>query len=50
MTSLNTVRTRCTQSQGLPFADILTEDRIRGVLDEHEVEYRDRVFGPVPTI
>src|SRR4051794_30368944 len=50
MTSLNTVRARFAQSEGLPFADVLTEARFRGVLDEHGVEYRDRVFGPVPTI
>src|SRR3954465_12572318 len=50
MTSLETVRTRFTSSQGLPFAEALTEASILGVLDEHNVEYRDRVFGPVTTI
>ena len=50
MTNLNTVRARFAQSEGLPFADVLTEGRIRDALDEHEVEYRDRVFGPVTTI
>src|SRR5215217_3796247 len=50
MTSLNTVRARFAQSQGLPFADVLTESRIRDALDEHKVEYRDRVFSPVTTI
>src|SRR5829696_4845238 len=50
MTNLNTVRARFAQSPGLPFADVLTEARIRDALDEHEVEYRDRVFGPVTTI
>jgi hypothetical protein len=50
MTSLNTVRARFAQGEGLPFAGILTEDSIRGVLDEHGVTYRDRVFGPVTTI
>src|SRR3954470_10649891 len=50
MTSLETVRARFTSSQGLPFAEILTEASILGVLDEHQVEYRDRVFGPVTTI
>src|SRR3954469_20063928 len=50
MTSLETVRTRFTSSQGLPFAEVLTEASILGVLDEHDVEYRDRVFGPVTTI
>ena len=50
MTSLDEVRARFAGSEGLPFADVLTEPSIRGVLDEHGVEYRDRVFGPVTTI
>ena len=50
MTSLETVRGRFTSSQGLPFADVLTEASILQVLDEHQVEYRDRVFGPIPTL
>jgi hypothetical protein len=50
MTSLNEVRARFARSGGLPFADVLTEVSIRDVLDEHGVEYRDRVFGPVTTI
>src|SRR3954447_6556704 len=50
MTSLETVRARFTSSQGLPFAEVLTEASILEVLDEHGVEYRDRVFGPITTI
>ena len=50
MTSLETVRARFTSSQGLPFAEVLTEASILDVLDEHGVEYRDRVFSPVTTI
>jgi len=50
MTSLETVRARFTSSQGLPFAEVLTEASILQVLDEHQVEYRDRVFGPITTI
>jgi hypothetical protein len=50
MTSLQTVRARFAGSQGLPFADVLTEANILHTLDEHGVEYRDRVFGPVTTI
>ena len=38
------------RSEGLPFADILTEASIRAVLNEHGVQYRDRVFSPVTTI
>jgi len=50
MTSLETVRARFTSSQGLPFAEVLTEASILEVLDEHQVEYRDRVFGPITTL
>ena len=50
MTSLEAVRARFTSSQGLPFAEVLTEASILEVLDEHKVEYRDRVFGPITTI
>src|SRR5215207_5135916 len=50
MTSLETVRARFTSSQGLPFAEVLTQDSILEVLDEHQVEYRDRVFDPLTTI
>ena len=38
------------RNEGLPFADILTEASIRDVLNEHGVQYRDRVFSPVTTI
>ena len=50
MTSLETVRARFTSSQGLPFAEVLTEARIRDALDRHAVTYRERVFGPVTTL
>src|SRR3954454_21551377 len=50
MTSLETVRARFTSSQGLTFAEVLTEASILAVLDEHQVEYRDRVFGPISTL
>src|SRR3954464_6087039 len=50
MTNLETVRARFTSSRGLPFAEILTEASILEVLDEHNVEYRDRVFGPITTL
>src|SRR5262245_15312690 len=50
MTSLETVRARFTSSQGLPFAEVLTEASILEVLDEHKVEYRDRLFNPITTI
>ena len=47
---LDQLRARFARNDGLPFADVLTEARIRGVLDEHGVRYRDRVFDPVTTI
>jgi hypothetical protein len=50
MTSLDAVRARFACNGGLPFADVLTEANILGVLGEYGVEYRDRVFGPVTTI
>ncbi len=50
MSSLDAVRARFARNEGLPFADILTESSIREVLDEHRVQYRDRVFSPVTTI
>jgi hypothetical protein len=50
MSSLEAVRARFARNEGLPFVDILTEARIRDVLNEHGVRYRDRVFSPVTTI
>jgi Transposase DDE domain len=50
MTSLDAVRARFARDQGLPFADVLTQASILEVLDEHRVEYRNRVFGPVTTL
>lgn len=50
MSSLDAVRARFARNEGLPFADILTESSIRDVLNEHGVQFRDRVFSPVTTI
>jgi hypothetical protein len=50
MTTLDEVRARFAGSEGLPFADVLTESSILGVLNGHGVVYRDRVFSPVTTI
>jgi hypothetical protein len=38
------------RNQGLPFAGVLTEARIRDTLDEHGVGYRAGVVNPVATI
>ena len=50
MTKLEALRARFARNEGLPFADILTEASIRDVLNEHGVQFRDRVFNPVTTI
>jgi Transposase DDE domain len=50
MTTLEEVRARFARGQGLPFADALTELSILDTLDEHGVQYRDRLFSPATTI
>ena len=50
MTTLAEVRARFARDQGLPFADSLTELSILDALNEHGVQYRDRLFNPVTTI
>src|SRR5438874_4802709 len=50
MTTLEEVRARFARGQGLPFADALTEIGVLATLDEHGVQYRDRLFSPVTTI
>ena len=50
MTTLEEVRARFARGQGLPFADALTELSILDALDEHGVQYRDRLFNPATTI
>jgi len=50
MTTLQEVRARFARGQGLPFADSLTESSILDALNQHGVEFRDRLFSPVTTI
>jgi len=50
MTTLKEVRARFARNEGLPFAEVLTEACIRDALNQYDVKYRDRVFGPVTTI
>ncbi|HMC66017.1 MAG TPA: IS4 family transposase, partial [Gemmataceae bacterium] len=50
MTTLEEVRARFARGQGLPFADALTELSVLDALDEHGVQYRDRLFSPATTI
>ena len=50
MPNLDEVRARFARNEGLPFADIVTEANILDVLNEHDVQFRDRVFNPITTI
>jgi hypothetical protein len=50
MTTLQEVRARFARDQGLPFTDCLSERSILDALQEHGVQYRDRLFSPVTTI
>src|SRR5437763_2781451 len=50
MTTLEEVRARFARDQGLPFADSLTESSILDALNQHGVQFRDRVLSPVTTI
>jgi hypothetical protein len=50
MTTLQEVRARFARDQGLPFADSLSERSVLDALQEHGVQYRDRLFNPVTTI
>ena len=43
-------RRRFARNEGLPFQEVLTEASIRDALAQYNVNYRDRVFGPVTTI
>ncbi len=37
-------------NDGLPFCEVLSESNIQAVLDDHQIEFRDRVFTPQVTI
>jgi hypothetical protein len=50
MTTLEEVRARFARDQGLPFAESLTESSIRDALNQHGVQFRDRLFNPSTTI
>src|SRR5258708_35757347 len=50
MTTLKEVRARFARDQGLPFADALTESSILDALNQHGVQFRDRLFNPSTTI
>src|SRR5262245_61903196 len=48
--SLDQLRDRFVHNEGLPFADVLTEPRIRAAIDEHGVSYREWVLDPATTL
>lgn len=50
MSNLQAIRARFARNDGLPFADVLTENNIEAVLTTHGVKYRDRVFTPTTTL
>ncbi len=50
MATLDELRRRFAHNDGLPFCEVLSESSIQGVLDDHQVEFRDRVFTPQVTI
>jgi hypothetical protein len=50
MTTLQEVRARFARDQGLPFADSLSERSIHDALNQHGIQYRDRLFNPITTI
>jgi hypothetical protein len=46
----NSLRRSWCESQGLPFTDILSADRLQRVLDEEGVHFRDGLFTPLVTL
>ncbi len=50
MATLDELRRRFAHNDGLPFCEVLSESSIQAVLDDHQIEFRDRVFTPQVTI
>ena len=50
MATLDDLRRRFAHNDGLPFCEVLSESSIQAVLDDHQIEFRDRVFTPQVTI
>jgi hypothetical protein len=48
--TLDELRRRFAHNDGLPFCEVLSKSSIQAVLDEHQIECRDRVFTPQVTI
>ena len=50
MSNLQAIRARFARNDGLPFVEVLTENKIQAVLTAHGVKYRDRVYSPATTL
>lgn len=44
------LRRQFAQADGLPFADLLSAQQLHQVLDECQVDYRERIFSPLVTV
>jgi hypothetical protein len=44
------LRRQFAQADGLPFADLLSAEQLRRVLDDCQVEFRERIFSPLVTV
>jgi hypothetical protein len=44
------LRRQFAQADGLPFADLLSAEQLRRVLDDCQVDFRERIFSPLVTI
>jgi hypothetical protein len=47
---LSLLRTQQDKAPGLPFAEVLAESRIHALLDELQVEFRERIYSPCVTL
>ncbi len=47
---VKTLRERLSNSVGLPFRDILTEDMMQKSLEEENIKYRKRLYDPIITL
>jgi hypothetical protein len=44
------LRRQFAQATGLPFAEVLSASQLQQVLDDSQVEFRDRIFSPLVTV
>jgi Transposase DDE domain len=47
---IETLRTQFAQAEGLPFADLLTPERLEGALREEKAAWREAIWTPVLTL